>query len=94
MRSISSRLRRLEASASGASGRCPECGLMPQGPGYIVIRDDICGEVRDPAPHIPEVCPRCSRTTRFYIHVVYDDESGAGLIEVGDTGEARGRGPE
>jgi hypothetical protein len=88
MSSMNSRLRRLEERGGN---RCPECGLMPQGPGYIVIRDDSCGEVRDPVPHIPEVCPRCARTTRLYLHVVYD-EPGADFIEVGDTD--RGRGPE
>ena len=38
---ISSRLERLEASArSGPSGRCPECGLPPHGPGRIALIHD------------------------------------------------------
>ena len=72
---ISSRLQKLEASArSGPSGRCPECGLMPQDKGYIVVDDN------DPAGHIPEVCPECGRTTKIHIRVVYEGEEGEGVI--------------
>jgi hypothetical protein len=70
---ISSRLEKLEASArSGPSGRCPECGLMPQDKGYIVL----CGN--DPVGHIPEVCPECRRSTKIHIRVVYSGEEGEG----------------
>ena len=39
---IKGRLRRLEGRMQG--GRCPECGLPPDGPGYIVFID---GERRE-----------------------------------------------
>ena len=39
---IKGRLRRLEGRMQG--GRCPKCGLRPDGPGYIVITD---GERRE-----------------------------------------------
>jgi hypothetical protein len=66
---ISSRLEKLEASArSGPSGRCLQCGLMPQDKGYLVV-DDI-----DPAGHIPGVCPECGRSTKIHIRVVYEGE--------------------
>ena len=35
---IKGRLRRLEGRMQG--GRCPECGLMADGPGRIVLIDD------------------------------------------------------
>ena len=69
---ISSRLEKLEASArSGPSGRCPECGLSPHGPGRIVL----FGEA---APHqtLPdnpeERCGSCGRPLWCVIEVVYD----------------------
>jgi rubrerythrin len=58
-----SRLRRVEAKASG-SKRCPECALRPQDKGYIVVDD------KDPVPELPEVCPECGRNTRLHIVVV------------------------
>jgi hypothetical protein len=74
---VSSRLERLEASArsgpSGPSGgRCPECALGPQERGYMVL----CGN--DPAPHLPEVCPKCARATKIHIRMVYEGEEGEG----------------
>jgi hypothetical protein len=70
---ISSRLEKLESSArSGPSGRCPQCGLMPQDKGYIVVDDN------DPARHIPELCPECGRSTKIHIRVVYEGEEGEG----------------
>ncbi len=73
---IASRLEKLEASArSGPSGRCPQCGLMPQDKGYLVVEDN------DPAGHIPEVCPECGRSTKIHIRVVYEGgEEGEGAI--------------
>ena len=68
---ISSRLEKLEASArSSPSGRCPECALMPQDKGYIVVDDN------DPAGHIPEVCPECRRSTKIHVRVVFEGEEG------------------
>jgi hypothetical protein len=70
---ISSRLEKLEASArSGPSGRCPECRLRPQDNGYIVL----CGN--DPAEHLPEMCPKCRRSTKIHIRLVYEGEEGEG----------------
>jgi hypothetical protein len=70
---VSSRLERLEASArSGPSARCPECGLGPQETGYIVL----CG--KDPAEHLPEVCPECGRSTKIHIRVTYEGQEGEG----------------
>ena len=70
---ISSRLEKLEASArSGPSGRCQECGLPPDGPGYIVV------DHNDPAGHIPEVCPECGRSTKIHICLAYEGEEGRG----------------
>ena len=75
---VSSRLERLEATArSGPSGRCPECGLMPQDKGYIVVDDN------DPAEHVPEVCPECGRSTKIRIRLVYEGEEGGGMIPIG-----------
>ena len=70
---LSSRHEKLEASAySGPAGRCPQCGLMPQDKGYIVV------DANDPAGHIPGVCPRCGRSTKIHIRVVYEGEEGEG----------------
>jgi hypothetical protein len=70
---VSSRLERLEASArSGASGRCPECGLRRTDKGYIVL----CGN--DPVEHLPERCPECGRATKIHIRVVYEGDEGEG----------------
>lgn len=68
-----SRLRRVEAATrKGPGGRCSECGLRPQDKGYIVV------DGMDPVPHLPEVCPQCSRSTRLHIVVVYEGEEGEG----------------
>jgi rRNA maturation protein Nop10 len=58
-------------------GRCPECGLRPQEKGYIVLEEEIVGEVRDPVPELPEVCARCGRSTRIRI-VVVEESPGEG----------------
>jgi hypothetical protein len=72
-RGIFNRLEKLKASArNGPSGRCLECGLMPQDKGYIVVDDN------DPAGHLPEVCPECGRSTKIHIRVVYEGEEGEG----------------
>lgn len=71
--SIKNRIRKLEASGRG-SGTCPECKLRPQDTGYIVLEDKIAGEVKDPAPELPEVCPECRRYTRTRIVVVEEGE--------------------
>jgi hypothetical protein len=74
---IKSRLRRIEtASRKGSGGACPECTLRPEDKGYIVV------DGKDPAPEMPEVCPKCGRNTRLHIVVVYD-EPGADFIEAG-----------
>jgi hypothetical protein len=70
---VSSRLERLEASArSGPSGRCQQCGLRPPDKGYIVVDDN------DPAGHLPEVCPKCGRSTKIHIRVLCGGEEGEG----------------
>jgi hypothetical protein len=70
---VSSRLERLEASArSGPSGRCQQCGLRPPDKGYIVVDDN------DPAGHLPEVCPKCGRSTKIHIRVPCGGEEGEG----------------
>jgi DNA-directed RNA polymerase subunit RPC12/RpoP len=71
--SIDSRLRRLEERGRG--GRCPECGLPPEGPGYIVLIDEIRPEESfegDPE----ERCGRCGRPLYQVIRVVYDAAEG------------------
>ena len=66
---ISSRLEKLEASArSGPSGRCPECGLSPDGPGRIVLIDD--GTPAEGFPGRPLWC---------VVRLVYSEEGGGGL---------------
>jgi len=75
---VSSRLKRLEASArSGPSGRCPECGLQPHGPGHIVLFGEAA-----PCQTLPdnpeERCERCGRPLWCVIRVVYDDAEGGG----------------
>ena len=75
---VSSRLERLEASArSGPSGRCPECGLPPHGPGRIVLIHD--GTPAEGFPDDPEErCERCGRPLWCVIRIVYDDAEGGG----------------
>ena len=71
---VSSRLKRLEASArSGPSGRCPKCGLQPHGPGRIVLIDG--GTPAEGFPANPgERCSRCDRPLWCVIQIVYDEE--------------------
>jgi hypothetical protein len=70
--SVRHRMRRLEASVRGTSA-CAGCGLRPRDSGgYIVVED------RDPAPHVPEVCLECGRSTKSHIRVVYEGDEGEG----------------
>jgi len=75
---IRGRLRRLEEQ--GRRGVCPECGLPPDGPGYIVLIDEEAPEKSfqgDPN----ERCESCGRHKYTMIHLVYDeplDEQGGG----------------
>jgi hypothetical protein len=68
------RLERLEASArSGPSGRCPECGLQPHGPGRIVLIDG--GRPAEGFPDDPgECCSRCGRPLWCVVRLVYGEE--------------------
>ncbi|HET6662547.1 MAG TPA: hypothetical protein VFH16_21775 [Rubrobacter sp.] len=73
---IKGRLRRLEGSMQG--GRCPECGLPPDGPGRIVLIDD--GTPTEGFPDDPgERCERCERPLWCVIRLVYEEE-GEGAI--------------
>jgi len=70
------RLERLEASArSGPSGRCPECGLQPPGPGHIVLFGEAA-----PCQTLPdnpeERCGSCGRPLWCVLRVVYEDAEG------------------
>jgi hypothetical protein len=70
---IDSRLRRLEERGGG--GRCPECSLPPDGPGYIVLIDEERPEESfqgDP----DERCKRCGRFLYTVIEVVYGCPAG------------------
>jgi hypothetical protein len=54
-------------------GRCPECGLTPDGPGHIALIDD-----GTPAegffPDDPgECCERCGHPLWCVLRLVYDD---------------------
>jgi hypothetical protein len=75
---VKGRLSRLEGRMRG--GRCSECGLVPDGPGYIVFIDD--GSPAEGFPDDPdERCSRCGRWLWFVIKVVYDspaDSEGGG----------------
>jgi hypothetical protein len=80
--SIDSRLRRLEDE--GRRGACPECGLPPDGHGYIVLIDERRPEESfkgDP----DERCGRCGRLLYTVIRVVYespaDEEGEGGLLD-------------
>ncbi len=70
------RLEKLEASArSGPSGRCPECGLSPHGPGRIVLIDE--GSPEEGFPDDPaKRCGSCGRPLWTVIRVVYEDAEG------------------
>jgi hypothetical protein len=74
--SIYTRLERLEASArSGPSGRCPECGLPPHGPGHIVLFGEAAP--RQTLPDDPEErCGSCSRPLWCVLQVLYVDTEG------------------
>ncbi len=75
-------LKRLEEHGRG---RCPECGLPPDGPGGIALVDDgVPGEgfPDDPAERCGR-CGRCGRPLWCVIQIVYDsagdEEWGGGL---------------
>jgi ribosomal protein S14 len=79
---INSRLRRIE-SAARRSYRCPECGHLPDGPGYSVLMNEARPEESfkgDP----DERCVRCGRHLYFVIRVVHDSpddaEGGGGKL--------------
>ena len=68
---IKGRLRRLEGCMQG--GRCPECGLSPDGPGRMVLIVD--GTPAEGFPEDPEErCSHCDRSLRCVIRLVYDEE--------------------
>ncbi len=71
---IKNRLRRIEEAVRG--GDCPECGLRPDGPGYIVYSE---GEARP--ENADERCPRCGRHLWLFIKVVEEgpEEGEAGV---------------
>jgi len=76
---IKGRLRRLEERSRG--GCCQECGLPPDGPGYIVLIDEKRPEESfDGDPD--ERCSRCGRYLWCVIRLVYenagDTEGGGG----------------
>ena len=59
-------------------GRCPECGLTPEGPGRIVLIDD--GTPAEGFPDDPEErCSRCDRPLWCVVQIVYEEE-GEGAI--------------
>ena len=60
-RGIRSRIEGLEADLVG--GRCPECGLPPDGPNYTVDRGEELPEDPD------EECPRCGRRLWWVVEV-------------------------
>jgi hypothetical protein len=77
---ISSRLEKLEASARGSpSGRCPECGLPPHGPGRIVLFGEAAP--RQTLPYNPEErCGSCGRPLWCVIKVVFEDTGGSDAV--------------
>jgi len=78
MSSIKGRIRRLKEQTRG--GRCQECQLPPDGPGYIVI-------VEEDAEHDPqERCSECGRFLWTTIQVVYEDAASDASEDVGGGG--------
>ena len=74
MNFIKSRLRRLEGHIRG--GRCQECGLLPRGPGRIVLFGEAAP--RQTLPDNPgEVCSSCGWPLWCVIRVVYEDAEGS-----------------
>ena len=74
--SIEGRLKRLEERGRG--GLCPECGLLPGGPGRIAVIDD--GRPAEGFPDNPEErCSRCGHPLWCVVQIVYDEE-GEGAI--------------
>jgi ribosomal protein S14 len=76
--SLKSRLKHLEEHRS--SSRCDGCGLLPDGPGYIVLIDEERPEESFKG-YPEERCARCGRYLWFVIRVVYDppdDTEGGG----------------
>jgi hypothetical protein len=65
---IKSRLRSLEEHIRG--GRCQECGLLPDGQGYIVLIDEEDRE-RSFQGDPDDRCKRCGRFLYTVIQVVY-----------------------
>jgi hypothetical protein len=73
--SIEGRIRRLERRGSG--GRCPECGLRPDGHGRIAVLNEEHPEKSfDGDPD--ERCGRCGRPLYTVLRVVYEGEEGGG----------------
>ncbi len=69
---IKDRLRRLEGRMMQGGGRCPECGLPPDGSGRIVLLDH--GTTAEGFPDDPkEHCSRCGRYLWCVIRLVYED---------------------
>lgn len=61
VRGIRRRIEGLEAVFAG--GRCPMCGLPPDGPNYTIDRGE-------PVPEDPdEACPRCGRRLWWVVEV-------------------------
>jgi hypothetical protein len=80
---IKNRLTRLEEHIRG--GRCQECGLLPDGQGYIVLIDEKRPEESfDGDPD--ERCGRCGRYLWCVTKVVYDGAEGDGSEDSGGGG--------
>jgi hypothetical protein len=77
--SIEARIRRLEEGRRG--GPCPECNLLPDGHGYMVLVDETRPE-RSFEGDADERCARCGQSLYTVIRVVYDppavEEEGEG----------------
>ena len=73
---INSRLRRVETNArKGRAGRCPECGLPPDGTGRIVLIDEGDPE-RSFQSDPEECCQECGRRLYFVIEGASQTECG------------------